>query len=197
MAGVVIHRFDRRIEHDLDYIENWSLLRDLKILLVTLFGGFHDRGCAILIDCRNAVCALRAMRVKCRGVGAMVNINKLLDWWQRGVIAALGISILLLGIGRLEFSSFSLSAWSVSRTTFFFWFLGKLLLLYHRGWAGFELRRLSGLAPLSLIFSCGHFVAIAGFSRGGRLPLLCFCLRACRHGGRSPRRSTTRYAGRF
>jgi lipopolysaccharide/colanic/teichoic acid biosynthesis glycosyltransferase len=35
---------DRRIEHDLDYIENWSLLRDLKILLVTLFGGFHDRG---------------------------------------------------------------------------------------------------------------------------------------------------------
>jgi putative colanic acid biosynthesis UDP-glucose lipid carrier transferase len=33
---------DRRIEHDLDYIENWSLWRDMKILFRTVFGGFHD-----------------------------------------------------------------------------------------------------------------------------------------------------------
>jgi len=30
----------RRIEHDLEYIENWSLLFDLKILLLTPFKGF-------------------------------------------------------------------------------------------------------------------------------------------------------------
>jgi lipopolysaccharide/colanic/teichoic acid biosynthesis glycosyltransferase len=30
----------KRIELDLYYIENWSLLLDLKILLRTLFGGF-------------------------------------------------------------------------------------------------------------------------------------------------------------
>ena len=33
---------DRRIEHDLDYIENWSLWRDIKILVITLFVGFRN-----------------------------------------------------------------------------------------------------------------------------------------------------------
>ena len=32
---------ERRVEHDLDYIENWSLWRDIKILELTLFGGFR------------------------------------------------------------------------------------------------------------------------------------------------------------
>lgn len=31
-----------RIEHDLDYIEHWSLWRDLKILTLTLFVGFRN-----------------------------------------------------------------------------------------------------------------------------------------------------------
>ena len=31
-----------RIEYDLDYIENWSLGRDLKILFLTLWGGFRN-----------------------------------------------------------------------------------------------------------------------------------------------------------
>jgi exopolysaccharide biosynthesis polyprenyl glycosylphosphotransferase len=34
---------EKRIEHDLDYIENWSLWRDLKILGLTLFRGFLDK----------------------------------------------------------------------------------------------------------------------------------------------------------
>ncbi|HXF76905.1 MAG TPA: undecaprenyl-phosphate glucose phosphotransferase [Methylomirabilota bacterium] len=32
-----------RIEYDLDYIENWSLWRDIKILAQTLLGGFRNR----------------------------------------------------------------------------------------------------------------------------------------------------------
>jgi Undecaprenyl-phosphate glucose phosphotransferase len=33
---------ERRIEHDLDYIEHWSLRRDLKILALTLLVGFRN-----------------------------------------------------------------------------------------------------------------------------------------------------------
>jgi lipopolysaccharide/colanic/teichoic acid biosynthesis glycosyltransferase len=33
---------EQRIRYDLYYIENWSLLLDFKILLLTLFRGFHN-----------------------------------------------------------------------------------------------------------------------------------------------------------
>jgi Undecaprenyl-phosphate glucose phosphotransferase len=34
---------ERRIEHDIDYIQNWSLWRDVKILARTLLVGFRDK----------------------------------------------------------------------------------------------------------------------------------------------------------
>lgn len=34
---------EKRIEHDLYYIENWSLVLDIKIILMTLVNGFFDR----------------------------------------------------------------------------------------------------------------------------------------------------------
>ena len=34
---------EKRIEHDLFYIENWSLLLDIKIMLLTLLNSFRDR----------------------------------------------------------------------------------------------------------------------------------------------------------
>ena len=56
-------------------------------------------------------------------------MQKVITWWERGLIAALYLSIALLGIGRLEFfrSGGSISAWSVSRTTFFFWLIWKVM----------------------------------------------------------------------
>jgi Undecaprenyl-phosphate glucose phosphotransferase len=35
---------ESRIQHDLDYIGNWSIRGDLKILALTLFGGFRNKG---------------------------------------------------------------------------------------------------------------------------------------------------------
>jgi lipopolysaccharide/colanic/teichoic acid biosynthesis glycosyltransferase len=32
-----------RVEHDLYYVEHWSVLMDLKIILKTIFGGFTGR----------------------------------------------------------------------------------------------------------------------------------------------------------
>ncbi|HVO93340.1 MAG TPA: O-antigen ligase family protein [Terriglobales bacterium] len=62
-------------------------------------------------------------------------LHSLIKWWERGVFAALFLSIALLGVGRLEFGSPSqgMSAWSVSRTTFFFWLILQVLLWVQRG----------------------------------------------------------------
>ena len=34
---------DRRVEHDLYYIDNWSLTLDFLIILKTILGGFHGK----------------------------------------------------------------------------------------------------------------------------------------------------------
>jgi len=55
-------------------------------------------------------------------------MDKIIAWWGKTVFVFLCVSIVLLGTGPLDLSSFgfSVSAWSVSRTTFFFWLLWKL-----------------------------------------------------------------------
>ena len=40
----VIDKMEKRVEHDLVYIQNWSLWLDLKIILKTLFVGFTSKG---------------------------------------------------------------------------------------------------------------------------------------------------------
>nr|WP_309142109.1 sugar transferase [Bradyrhizobium diazoefficiens] len=37
MARSILEKMLRRVEHDLYYIDNWSLLLDLKIVVMTLF----------------------------------------------------------------------------------------------------------------------------------------------------------------
>ena len=65
------------------------------------------------------------------------------------MIGALGLSVALLGIGRVAFpGGGSVSAWSVSRTTFFFWLILKLLLLIRFGWRRTGLSGLTTISPL-------------------------------------------------
>jgi len=40
----VIDKMEKRVEHDLIYIQNWSLWLDLKIIFKTLFVGFTSKG---------------------------------------------------------------------------------------------------------------------------------------------------------
>ena len=48
-AGAQIHGWrgdtdlTKRIEHDLHYIENWSLWLDIKIIFMTIFKGFINK----------------------------------------------------------------------------------------------------------------------------------------------------------
>jgi O-antigen ligase len=57
-------------------------------------------------------------------------MDKFIDWYGRGLFVAVVVAVAFLGIGGLEVSSSGggLSAWSVSRTTFFFWLFWKLLI---------------------------------------------------------------------
>ena len=61
--------------------------------------------------------------------------TRVVDWWGKGVFVFLCTSILLLGVGRfaLPLSGGRFSAWSVSRTTFFFWLIWKFLVWFQLG----------------------------------------------------------------
>jgi putative colanic acid biosynthesis UDP-glucose lipid carrier transferase len=38
-----VEQIRKRVEHDLYYIENWSIVLDLKIIVRTILGGFTGR----------------------------------------------------------------------------------------------------------------------------------------------------------
>jgi O-antigen ligase len=103
-------------------------------------------------------------------------MDKFIDWWQRGLIAALYLSIGLLGVGPLEFfnGSGGISAWSVSRTTFFFWLIWKLLFVYYRGWPTMELGGLKLLAAPILFFAAVTVSLLPDFHQAGDYRYLFF-----------------------
>ena len=98
-----------------------------------------------------------------------MNLGALIKWWERGVFAALFVSIALLGVGRLEFASpkQSMSAWSVSRTTFSFWIILRILLLIQRGWSELSLANLRPLAPLGAFFAIVTVSLLPDFHNAG------------------------------
>src|ERR1043166_1800163 len=57
-------------------------------------------------------------------------MDRFIEWYSRAVLVFLLVSVAWLGIGAVEISpsGAGLSAWSISRTTFFFWLILKLLI---------------------------------------------------------------------
>jgi O-antigen ligase len=96
-------------------------------------------------------------------------MEKFVTWWRRGLIAALCLSVTMLGVGRVEFGPEGgrMSAWSISRTTFFFWLTLKLLLLVRGGWAATGLSTLCSLAPLLLFFTAVTLSLLPDFHQAG------------------------------
>ena len=96
-------------------------------------------------------------------------MQNLLGWWPRALTAALVVSVGLLATGRVEFfgSGGSVSAWSISRTTFFFWLLWKLAQFYQSGLERLELNRLKSLASLHLFFAVVTVSLLPDFHQAG------------------------------
>jgi O-antigen ligase len=92
-----------------------------------------------------------------------------LDWWRWGMIASACLSIAFLGIGRVEFfpSGGSMSAWSISRTTFLFWVAFKLVVLARSGWAATGLSELRSLSALWLFFFAVTVSLLPDFRQAG------------------------------
>jgi O-antigen ligase len=84
-------------------------------------------------------------------------------------MVALGVSILFIGIGRLELASggLSVSAWSVSRTTFFFWLSFKLWLFIRRRRDFRKGLDLKPLAPLGWFFLVVTLSLLPDFRQSG------------------------------
>jgi O-antigen ligase len=98
-----------------------------------------------------------------------VNIMRFLDWWERSLVAGLCLSIAQLGVGRIEFFSgeMSVSAWSVSRTIFFFWLAYKLFAWARGVRSGIGLAEWNSLLPLLVFFLAVTVSLLPDFRRAG------------------------------
>jgi O-antigen ligase len=78
-------------------------------------------------------------------------MDKVIEWWQKGIFVSLCVSIVLLGTGPLDSSlpGIRVSPWSMSRTTFFLWLIWKLLTRLH--YCNWELGFIKKAIPIPLI----------------------------------------------
>jgi putative inorganic carbon (hco3(-)) transporter len=97
------------------------------------------------------------------------NIDKLIVWWGKGIFVSLCASIVLLGTGPLDSSlpRVSVSAWSVSRTTFFLWLIWKLLIWIRYGTEQLSFPKHVMPIPLVLFFACVTLSLIPNFHGAG------------------------------
>ena len=96
-------------------------------------------------------------------------MDKIIRWWGEGVFVALFVSIVFLGTGPWVWSSpeFSVSAWSISRTTFFFWLIWKLAIGVRHGSSQLGFREHPVPTPLLLFFAFVTMSLLPDFHQAG------------------------------
>jgi O-antigen ligase len=96
-------------------------------------------------------------------------MDKLIAWWGKGLFLSLCASIVLLGTGPLESSlpGASVSAWSVSRTTFFLWLIWKLSIWIRHGTAQLGFRKHLIPLPFLLFFAFVTLSLVPNFRGAG------------------------------
>lgn len=112
---------------------------------------------------------------------ASSHMPRLFVWWERGVLCALIVSIALLGIGRMTFfiRPISFSAWSISRTAFFFWLTWKIVLSLRFGWRAARVNHASSLVPMLVFFAAVTASLLPDFHQASDYPYLFFAVMHC------------------
>jgi len=107
-------------------------------------------------------------------------MRTILLWWERCLIFSLLLSLTLLGTGGIEFSrrGAGVSAWSVSRTTFFFWIIYKLLMLIRHGFGDGGFSHWRPMVPLLSFFVVVTASLLPNFRQAGDYRYFFF---ACAH----------------
>ena len=104
------------------------------------------------------------------------SLDQWIEWWGRGLFPFLVSAVFFLGIGPVEL--LSISAWSVSRTTFGFWFLWKLVCALRGGrWRADWMRHPIPLALL-MFFVAVLLSLLPDFHASGDFP---YFLLGCAH----------------
>lgn len=107
-------------------------------------------------------------------------MSKMIGWSERTISIALAVAITLIGIGPIPLAAgrVGISAWSVARTTLFFWFGLKLwIVIRERCWP-FDSVPWARLAPLGLFFLIVTASLLVTFSQAGDYRYFAF---ACFH----------------
>jgi putative inorganic carbon (HCO3(-)) transporter len=93
-------------------------------------------------------------------------MDKVISWWGKGIFVSLCASMILLGTGPFDWSPVGgISAWSVSRTTFFIWLIWRLIVWFRYDKSPLHFLKNTIPIPQVLFFSAVTISLVPNFYR--------------------------------